>query len=322
MAASIKDQEMAVIIDIKGFDQRSGGLLERMIFNNRVWIVLACLLLTVFFTLQICDLKIAASYEKMLPSGHEYIKNFLNNRSELRGLGDSVRIVVEAKDGDIFNAEYLAELAKINDEIFILPGVDRPWMKSIFTPVVRWTEVTEEGFSGGPVLPNDYDGSARSIEDLRINIGRADAVRSLVAHDYRSSMIVVPLMARDAEGKAVNYQELSQSIETIRQRYGEGEQAKVNIYVIGFAKMIGDLIAGLEKVALFFLAAVFIAAAIIYAYTRCIRSTLLVLCCSIMAVVWQLGLIALFGYNLDPFSMLVPFLVFAIGVSHGAQKMN
>jgi len=322
MAASIKDQEMAVIIDIKGFDQRSGGLLERMIFNNRVWIVLACLLLTVFFTLQMRDLKIAASYEKMLPSGHEYIKNFLDNRSELRGLGDSVRIVVEAKDGDIFNAEYLAELAKINDEIFILPGVDRPWMKSIFTPVVRWTEVTEEGFSGGPVLPNDYDGSARSIEDLRINIGRADVVGSLVAHDYRSSMIIVPLMARDAEGKAVDYQALSRSIEAVRQRYGEGDSAKVNIYVIGFAKMIGDLIAGLEKVMLFFLAAVFIAAAIIYAYTRCIRSTLLVLCCSIMAVVWQLGLIALLGYNLDPFSMLVPFLVFAIGVSHGAQKMN
>ena len=28
------------------------------------------------------------------------------------------------------------------------------------------------------------------------------------------------------------------------------------------------------------------------------------------------------GFELDPFSILVPFLVFAIGVSHGAQKMN
>ena len=37
---------------------------------------------------------------------------------------------------------------------------------------------------------------------------------------------------------------------------------------------------------------------------------------------WQLGLVALFGFELDPFSILVPFLVFAIGVSHGAQKMN
>lgn len=322
MATIINEPKMDVIKDLKDFDGRSGSWLERIVFNQRLLIIGLCALITLFLGFQLRDLKIAASYEKMLPHGQEYIKNFLENRSELRGLGDSVRIVVEAKDGDIFNAEYLAELAKINDEVFILQGVDRPWMKSIFTSVVRWTEVTEEGFTGGPVLPNDYDGSARSIEDLRINIGRADAVGSLVAHDYRSSMIIVPLMAKDAEGKTVNYQELSKSIEEIRHRYGEGDQAKVNIYVIGFAKMIGDLIVGLEKVMLFFMAAVLIAFAIIYAYTRCMRSTLLVLSCSMIAVIWQLGLIALLGYNLDPFSMLVPFLVFAIGVSHGAQKMN
>jgi hypothetical protein len=44
--------------------------------------------------------------------------------------------------------------------------------------------------------------------------------------------------------------------------------------------------------------------------------------CSLVAVVWQLGLLQLLGYELDPYSVLVPFLVFAIGMSHGAQKMN
>src|SRR5574337_144412 len=62
--------------------------------------------------------------------------------------------------------------------------------------------------------------------------------------------------------------------------------------------------------------------AICFAYTRCVRSTVLVIACSMVAVVWQLGLVALAGFQLDPFSILVPFLVFAIGVSHGAQKMN
>jgi predicted RND superfamily exporter protein len=38
--------------------------------------------------------------------------------------------------------------------------------------------------------------------------------------------------------------------------------------------------------------------------------------------VWQLGLLPTLGYALDPYSMLVPFLIFAIGMSHGAQKMN
>src|SRR4029077_16487590 len=102
----------------------------------------------------------------------------------------------------------------------------------------------------------------------------------------------------------------------------QGETPQVKVHVIGFAKLIGELIDGLVKVMAFFAVAALIATAIIYAYTRCVRSTALVVACSLIAVVWQLGLVALFGFELDPYSILVPFLVFAIGVSHGAQKMN
>ncbi len=307
---------------LEDFDHNSGGVIERLVFNHRVALMLFCLILTVFFGYHLKDLKISASYEKTLPQSHEYIQNYLENREELRGFGDSLRIVVEAREGNIFNASYLETLASINDEIFILSGVDRPWMKSIFTPVVRWTEVTEEGFTGGPVLPNDYDGSPRSIRNLRINIGRADVVGSLVANDYRSSMIVVPLMGQDSEGNLIDYKSLADSIEDIRQKYISSAEHDVNIYIIGFAKLTGDLIDGLKLVMLFFLAAAIIAVVIIYSYTRCMRSSLLVLSCSIVAVIWQLGAVTLLGYDLDPFSMLVPFLVVAIGVSHGAQKMN
>jgi hypothetical protein len=85
---------------------------------------------------------------------------------------------------------------------------------------------------------------------------------------------------------------------------------------------VGDLIDGLREVMAYFAVAVLVAVGIIYSYTRCVRSTALVVACSMVAVMWQLGLISLLGYGLDPYSILVPFLVFAIGVSHGAQKMN
>ena len=73
---------------------------------------------------------------------------------------------------------------------------------------------------------------------------------------------------------------------------------------------------------MYFGLAALIAAAIIWLYTRCVRSTTLVIACSLIAVVWQLGMVSALGFELDPYSILVPFLVFAIGVSHGAQKMN
>jgi len=313
-----------VIDDPKDFDHASGNLVERLVFNHRLLLIIACLLVTAFCAFQLKGLVVSASFDKMLPHSQPYIKNYLENRGQLRGLGDSVRVVVEAPEGDIFNPGYLATLAKINDEIFILPGVDRAWMKSIFTPVVRWVEVTEEGFTGGPVLPNDFNGSPKSIDDLRINIARAGVVGSLVANDYKSSMIVIPLLAADAQGKPVDYQQLSVALEKIRAHYTAGPAGApaVRMYVIGFAKLAGDLIDGLQKVMMFFLVAAAVATAVIFAFTRCVRSTALVLACSIVAVIWQLGIVVTLGHGLDPFSILVPFLVFAIGVSHGAQKMN
>jgi len=318
-------REMPVVTSIEAFDQRSGNWLERLVFNHRVLMLVVCLTLTVIFGMLVPRMEVSASFEKTLPVGHQYIKNYLQNRDELRGLGDSVRVVVENKKGDIFDPAYLTTLAKINDEIFLLPGVDRAWQKSLWTPVVRWTEVTEEGFSGGPVMPQDFDGSPEMVEKLKINVQRAGVVGSLVANDYKSSMIVVPLRPVDAQGKPLDYHALATSLEQIRAKY---ETADVNattgttIYIVGFAKLVGDLIDGLVKVMGFFAAAAVVAAVIIYWYTRCVRSTLIVVLCSIVAVTWQLGILVALGYPLDPFSALVPFLIFAIGVSHGAQKMN
>jgi predicted RND superfamily exporter protein len=189
---------------------------------------------------------------------------------------------------------------------------------------VRWTEVTEEGFQGGPVMPDNYNGSDSATEQLRLNIARSGLVGSLVGNDFKSSMIVVPLLDQDpTTGQRIDYRALSHAIEQIRDRYAaQGDQAPARIHAIGFAKLVGDLIDGLVQVALYFGLATLIAVVIIYGYTRCTRSTALVIACSLVAVVWQLGLVAAFGFELDPYSILVPFLVFAIGVSHGAQKMN
>jgi predicted RND superfamily exporter protein len=194
-------------------------------------------------------------------------------------------------------------------------------VKSLWAPGVRWTEVTEEGFRGGPVMPDNYDGSAAATEKLRANIARAGIVGSLVGNDFKSTMLVVPLLDIDpTTGQRIDYRALSHAIEKIRDRVEADGSARV--HVIGFAKLVGDLIDGLMQVALYFGLAALIAAVIIWLYTRCLRSTALVIACSLVAVVWQLGLVAAFGFELDPYSILVPFLVFAIGVSHGAQKMN
>jgi len=310
---------MPVIRNRADFESASGSRLERLIFNHRVWIVAVCALLTLVLGFFATRSDITARYERMMPQSSPFIRNYLDNVGSLRGLGNSVRIVVENRNGNIYDAAYLKTLRDINDRIYLIPGVDRSFVKSLWMPVVRWTEVTEEGFRGGPVMPDNFDGSAASIAQLQMNVGRAGITGSLVGNDLRSSMIFVPLLDRYADtGRPVDARAVRDAVEQVRQQAGNG----VSVHVIGFAQLVGDLIHGLMQVALYFAVAAAIAAVVIFGYTRCLRSTALVIWCSLTAVLWQLGIVHLMGVDLDPYSMLVPFLIFAIGVSHGAQKMN
>jgi hypothetical protein len=254
-----------------------------------------------------------------VPQAHPYIRNYQAHQADLVGLGNAVRIAVANPTGTIYDAAYLESLRKLSDEVFLLPGVNRAQMKSLWTPSTRWVGVTEDGLEGGPVIPDGYDGSAAKLAQLQANIARSGELGQLVALDARSSVVYVPLLARDSAGQPLDYGQFAGRLEQLRTKY---EQQGVRLHITGFAKVVGDLLEGVRAVLAFFAVAVLIATAMVFWYTRCVRSTVLVVTVSLVAVVWQLGLLPTLGYALDPYSILVPFLVFAIGMSHGAQKMN
>ncbi len=308
--------------------QDKATFLERLIFNNRPTVILICLLVSVFLFYQALQVRPSTSFEKMIPLQHPFIQKMLEHRNDLANLGNTVRISVEAKDGDIFSKEYMETLRQVNDEVFYIPGVDRSGLKSLWSPSVRWTEVTEEGFAGGEVIPQTYDGSADSLDELRNNVLKSGQIGRLVANNFKSSIVDVPLLESYPDPKdqgtllKLDYRQFSHELEEkIRDKY-EAQNPNVEIHIVGFAKKVGDLIDGLVMVVLFFAIAFLITLVLLVWFTRCIRSTIAVLVTTLVAVVWQLGLMHTVGFGLDPYSMLVPFLIFAIGISHGVQKIN
>src|SRR3546814_21088630 len=113
-------------------------------------------------------------------------------------------------------------------------------------------------------MPDDYDGSAAATEAVRSNIAHSTSARSLIARDQRSSMIFVPLFDHDPVTNArLDYRKLDAGIEDLRARY---QAHGVRIHVIGFAKLVGALVAGMMQVLSYFVFAALISAAVIYAY--------------------------------------------------------
>ena len=93
----------------------------------------------------------------------------------------------------------------------------------------------------------------------------------------------------------------------------------IDIHIVGFAKVVGDIADASLEVVGFFALTIFLTWMILWWYTGSLFIALLPLSCGLLAVVWELGILHLAGFGLDPFAILVPFLVLAISVSHGIQ---
>ncbi|MHB0970032.1 MAG: efflux RND transporter permease subunit [Thermoanaerobaculia bacterium] len=297
--------------------------IENLIFHNRRVVLFLFIVLTAFMAYEATHLRIDAGFAKLLPLEHEYMKTYMKYRDDFGG-ANRIVIAISAREGDIFTPGFFRVLQEVTDDVFFLPGVDRTRVMSLFTPNVRFTEVVEDGIAGGNIVPDDFAPTPEGFAKVRSNLLNSAYVGRLVANDFSSAIVVAELSEIDpTTGKRLDYVDAAGQLEAIRNKYSNHEVGvDFDYHIIGFAKVIGDMAAGAKRVVMFFLIAFFITAVFVYVYSQSIRLTLVVLTSSVVAVIWQLGILPMLGYGIDPMSILVPFLIFAIAVSHGVQMVS
>ena len=295
--------------------------LENFIFGNRPAVIVVFAVVTVLLAWSaISGLRVDAGFSKQLPLEHEYMETFLEHYEDFGG-ADRILIALMDESGDMFNAEFFRTLGEATDAVFFIPGVDRARVTSIFTPNVRYLEVTEEGIEAGDVIPADFQPTPRGLERVRENILKAGIVGRLVANDFSGAIISAQLLEINPDTQErLDYFDVARLLEeNVREEF---QTDQIKVHIIGFAKVVGDIKEGANRIVLFFGVALLITALLVFIYSQSLKLTLVPLVCSIFAVIWELGALPLLGFGIDPMGLLVPFLVFAIGVSHGVQMIS
>ena len=301
---------------------RALAALERFVFGRRLLVltVLAAFTLVMgFFALQ---LRMTAGFEKQMPVGHEYVKTFEQYRSQLFG-ANRLTIAVRSIDGTIWTKQGLTRLYDVTQAIMSMPNVDRVGVQSLWTSNTWINDITPEGFKIERLIPDTVEPASLTpevIETIRQTTTRGDFDGTLVARDQSSALVTAELNEYDKNGVRLDYIAYNRMLnERIRGKY---EDEHYRIEIIGFAKQVGEIADGAQAVLTFCGIALLLVAAAVYWYCRSIRFTVLPIVCSLTSLVWQFGTLHLLGFGLDPLAILVPFLVFSIGVSHGVQQIN
>ncbi|MBL1142900.1 MAG: RND family transporter [Proteobacteria bacterium] len=296
--------------------------IENFLFNRRKFVIIMFVLVTLFMSWSMMHLKVDAGFSKMLPLQHDYMKTFMKYSDEFGG-ANRILVALTVKQGDIFTPEFFKTLKLATDEVFFIPGVDRSRVTSLFTPNVRFTEVVEDGITGGNVIPDDFQGTESDLLRVKENIIKAGILGRLVANDFSGALISAQLLEIEPNtGEKLDYVKVAEQLEEKIRQNNFQVDVDVDFHIIGFAKVIGDITEGAKRTLLFFAISFLITSLLVYYYSQSISIALVPICCSVIAVIWQLGMLPLLGFGIDPMSILVPFLIFAIGVSHGVQMIS
>jgi len=194
---------------------------------------------------------------------------------------------------------------------------------------VRYMEVVEDGIQAGNVVDSEFVPTPEALNKVRENILKAGIRGRLVANDFSGALISAIVLEQDATGRPIDPITIAHNLETrVRDRIQDntvlvqGQAGSIEVHMIGFAKVMGDIADGAMSVVVFAAVTILLTLLAVWFYVQSFKVAVVPIVCSIVAVIWQLGTLVLLGYGIDPLGLLVPFLIFAIGVSHGVQKIS
>ena len=273
-------------------------------------------LLTLFFAIQVPKVKMYSDFADLLPQKHEYIKLHNSIRDTFGGANNVVMAVVVDK-GDIFTADTLARIHRITQEVDNVAGVNHNLLSSLTHRTSRKVWLTETGdVNSQPYYdPLKKDWSEADLSRLRHDVMANPRIFGLlVSPDLKAALI----KAQFNEGQ-LNYGEIFSQLQQIRHK----ESAPgVEIYATGQPMLWGWVYSYLDQLFVIFVTTIAIMLFMLIIYFRRAYGILLPMFGITISAIWGLGILSLLGYNLDPLTLVIPFLITARAMSHAIQLVQ
>jgi len=285
---------------------------SRKIVHLRIYIILSFTLITLFFLSVLKDIKIETHLEDFLPQRHPFIQ-VQNRLTEVFGGLNQVSLALEVKEGDILKKDFLEKVILLTEDLYLLEGVNLSRITSLASRHIKHVVANEEGFFVERFLRLPPQTQEEQQELKRRILMNPNIYGRLVSKDLKSTLIQV-----DFESK-VKTKYIFEKIMELKKKY---QDQNTNIYVAGRPILEGWLNFYLSSMFKVLIISLVIISLILYLTFRSKRGVILPLLDSSMATIWGMGAMKLLGLRLDPSTVLVPFIVLSLGISHSIHSLK
>jgi hypothetical protein len=286
--------------------------LARKIIHLRVYVIIVCIALSIFFISVLKNLKIETHLDDFLPQRHPFLQ-VQNRLTDIFGGLNQVSIALKVKQGDIFTEEFLEKVISLTEDLYLLEGVNISRVNSIASRHVKHVIANEEGFFVERLLrlpPETPEEMAKFKNRVLYN---PNVYMKKVSKDLKSTLIQVDFESR------VKTSFIFDELNKLKEKY---EDNNTIIHIAGRPVLEGWLNYYLPKMFNILIVSLVIVSVVLYLTFRSKRGVMLPLIDSSMATLWGMGTMRLLGLRLDPSTILVPFIVLSLGISHSVHTLK
>ncbi len=293
-------------------DKRLLYWLGDKLIDYRHPVSIVVLLVTALFAYWGFQLHLVTSFGDLLPQDHPYVK-IHNKYSGTFGGANNINIMIQVKEGSIFNVDTLNKIWKMTEGLDRVYGVNHNQIDSIAHRTVRYLKVAAGGtMRAQPVMLEPVKTPEEATNIRRIVHNAENIYGLLVSLDDKAALIRANFIEGRLDYKRI-FTEVDENVVT------PFRDDNTEVYVAGEPRLYGWVYHYAGDVFFILVITYCIEWVLRWMYFHDWRGALRPTITGLIAAFWGLGFIHLIGLALDPLMLVMPFLITARAVSHAIQ---
>ena len=265
---------------------------------------------TLFFAMGLQRVELRTIFSDLLPKNHPFVQTYKDHPNFGNPL--TVTIMVENKNGDIYNAETLLKVWNLTRDIDLAPGVDHDQILSIATEKARYSEATPFGVDSQPLMGDRAPVTQSEIDELRLRVNKAPNARAfLISQDGSAALIKATFIER-----LIDYGEVFDYVQPIIEAARDENH---NVFVAGQPILTGWVYSHQTAMLSIFGITAFALLLALVIYMSNVAGVVTPVVTSVIAAIWGFGFVGWIGDPIEPLIMVVPLLLVARSFSHCVQ---
>ena len=274
-------------------------------------IIIAIVITSIAGYFAITGVTLRASLNEMLPSQHENVKLYEEFSDKFGGV-NTVLVMVENKNGKVYDKEFLEKYKKISDTFYFHDANRKALFEAVNLRKTRAASGAQGQILVNPIMWPNLPKTDAEMEKFRLLI-RGQFNGYLISLDEKSLMIAAEFKDDVDTAALVDF------VENIRAEYEDGT---VKLSVVGRPILLGEVKKELPKMISIFAVSVLVISIFLYLFFRTWVGVVVPMVVAFSVTVLGFGVIGFTGYNMDPLLLLLPFFVFATVLSHSVQFVS